>query len=254
MRIVRLPDKRPYLQASPLRRFSDVQTARRYAEGETPQYVAVPEAGIDAFVDLDEIVTISKTLAVECPHRPGVGDDSEEIRRFGQGVARKFGRYPFPNYFIESVDSLRKRILRRWDKAASPEGQVLADLVQIRVKPVPIENALDTDFSLSFIMKQGALPILEDPPSPSRQITSWLNAPRGPSDIAQKITNPSISLDDKAFLYSRLAESWAAQCSPNHAVRSISGEIASEDEYVLSEYWKSERLDLDQLSGPVTSG
>jgi hypothetical protein len=237
-----------------LRRFSDINTVRRYAEGETPQYVAVPEAGMDAFVDLDEIATISKTLAVEWPHRPGVREDPEEIRRFGQGVARKFGRYPFPNYFIESVDLLRKRILHRWDKSTSPEGRVLADLVQIRVKPVPIEGASATDFSLSFIMKQGSLPILDNPPSPSRQITSWLSASRGPADIAQKIANPSISLDDKAFLYDRLAESWADQCSTNDVVRSISGEIVSEDEYVLTEYWQSERLDLDQLSGPVTSG
>lgn len=252
--IVRSPDKRPYLQASPLRRFSDINTVRRYAEGETPQYVALPGAGMDAFVDLDEIATISKTLAVEWPHHPGVREDPEEIRRFGQGVARKFGRYPFPNYFIESVDLLRKRILHRWDKSTSPEGRVLADLVQIRVRPVPIEGASATDFSLSFIMKQGSLPILDNPPSPSRQITSWLSASRGPADIAQKIANPSISLDDKAFLYDRLAESWADQCSTNHVVRSISGEIVSEDEYVLTEYWQSERLDLDQLSGPVTSG
>lgn len=56
------------------------------------------------------------------------------------------------------------------------------------------------------------------------------------------------------YLYNRLAESWAALCTSNHAVRSISGEIVSEDEYVLSEYWKSKRLDLDQLSDPVTSG
>jgi hypothetical protein len=252
--IVRSPDTRPYLQVARLIRVQDPKKAQQYTEGETPQYVAVPMAGTNVFVDLDQISTLRKHLIVDLPHRPGVGTDPEEIRIFAQGVARKFGRYPFPDYFIESVDQLRQRILRRWDKPASPEGRVLADLVQIRVQPVPVDGASNVDFTLSFIMKQGTLPILADPPQVSAQITAWLTSPRGPADIAKRIIDPNTKLDDQVYLYFRLAEAWAALCQTNNSVRSVMAEIVSEDEYVLSDYWKSERLDLDQLSGPVTSG
>ena len=252
--IVRPSDKRPYLQVAPLIKISDAITAKRYAEGETPQYVAVPEAGAAAFADLDRIMTLNKRLIAECRHRPGVPTEPDDVRRFGQAVARKFGRYPFPNYFIESVEPLRSRILKRWDKPASPEGQTLGDLVQIRVQPVPIKSASDTDLTLVFIMKQGSLPILADPPAPSRETTAWLATPKQASEIAKKLADTTIGPDDRAHLYSKLVEAWAALCRPNSAIRSISGEIVSEDEYVLSDYWKSERLDLDQLSGPVTSG
>jgi hypothetical protein len=252
--IVRSSDTRPYLQVARLIRVQDPKRAQQYAEGETPQYVAVPMAGTDAFVDLDQISTLRKDLIVDLPHQPGVGAEPEEIRRFAQGVARKFGRYPFPDYFIESVDPLRQRILRRWDKSASPEGRVLADLVQIRVQPVPVDGASNADFTLSFIMKQGALPILADPPQASAEITTWLTSSKGPADIAKKIIETKTKLDDQIYLYFRLAEAWAALCQTNDSVRSVMAEIVSEDEYVLSDYWKSERLDLDQLSGPVTSG
>jgi hypothetical protein len=100
--IARSTHMRPYLPLAPLIRISDVGTAKRYTEGQTPQFVAVPNAGADAFANLDLIMTAEKRHIAKCPHRPGVNMDPEEIRRFGQGVARKFGRYPFPDYFIES--------------------------------------------------------------------------------------------------------------------------------------------------------
>jgi hypothetical protein len=247
-------NKRPYLQLAPLVRINDIQTAKRYSEGETPQFVAVPEAGADAFADLDLIMTADKRLIVNCAHRPGVTAEPEEVRRFGQAVARKFGRYPFPDYFIESVEPLRKRILRRWDKGNSPEGRILADLVQIRVRPVPIQPSPVADFALIFIMKQGVLPILPDPPVPTPQIASWLASTQQVADIADKLSDAELSSDDRTHLFNKLAEAWADLCLSNETVRTISGEIISEDEYVLSDYWQSERLDLDQLSGPVTSG
>jgi hypothetical protein len=230
-----------------------MNTAKHYAEGETPQYVAVSEAGADAFADLDRIMTLDKRIIADCPHRAGVGTDPDQVRRFGQAVARKFGRYPFPDYFIESVEPLRRRVLRRWDKPASPEGRVLADLVQIRVQPVPVEPASDMDFTLMFIMRQGSLPILANPPVPSLGIVALAEL-RQPSGIAEKLADTAVGLDDRVYLYNKLAEAWASLCLPNSAIRSVSGEIVSEDEYVLSDYWQSERLDLDQLSGPVTSG
>jgi hypothetical protein len=252
--IVRSPDARPYLQVARLIRVQDPKKAQQYAEGETPQYVAVPLAGTDAFVDLDQISTLRKHLIVDLPRQPGVGTRPEEIRVFAQGVARKFGRYPFPDYFIESVDKLRKRILERWDKSASPEGRVLDNLVQIRVQPVPVDGMSNVDFKLSFIMRQGTLPTLDDPPLPSAELNAWLTAPRGPADIAKKTIELNAKLDDQVYLYFKLADAWAALCQTNNSVRSVMAEIVSEDEYVLSDYWKSERLDLDQLSGPVTSG
>src|ERR1017187_2210282 len=251
--IARSSDKRPYLQLAPLIRVSDPGRAKRYGEGETPQYVAVPEAGSDAFADLDRIMTLDKSLAVNCSHYAGVGKDIDELRRFGQAVGRKFDRYPFPNNFVQSVRPLRQRVLERWDKPASPEGTILADLVQIRVEPVPVEEASETGFTLAFIMKQGSLPILADPPAPSPSILRWLDKPKTASEIAKKLAETP-GLDDKAHLFDKLAEAWAGLCQTNDVVRQVTGLIVSEDEYALSDYWQSERLDLDQLSGPVTSG
>ena len=252
--IVRPVQMRPYLQLALLIKVDDAGTAKRYTEGETPQFVAVPNVGADAFANVDLIKTVAKRFIAICPHRPGVTADPEEVRRFGQAVARKFGRYPFPDYFVDSIEPLRRRILRRWDKSSSPEGKILADLVQIRVSPVPIDPPSDTEFTITFIVKQGVLPILADPPEPSQAIISWLASPRQASAIADKLADVRLSLDDRSHLYSELAQSWADLCVLSDNVHAVTGEFVSEDEYVLSDYWQSERLDLDQLSGPVTSG
>jgi hypothetical protein len=252
--IVRPADKRPYLQLAPLLRVADDKNAKRYTEGEVPQFVAVPELGGDAFVDLDQIITLEKRLVVKCAHRPGVGEEPEVIQRFSQSIGRKFDRYPFPNYFIEAVEPLRKRILRRWDKEESPEGRIFADLVQIRVQPIPVESMTDTEFTLTFIMKQGILPVLAEPPVPTAQIVQRLAQSQQASAIASELGSAELSPDGRAYLYNKLAEAWARLCVPNSSACAFYGEVVGEDEYVLSDYWKSERLDLDQLSGPVTSG
>jgi len=240
--------ERPFVQVAPLVRFVDPQEATLLAGGASPRFVAVPRAGTNAFVDLDLVMTVTKERLAGCERYPGVVGD-EEIRQFGQSVARKFGRYPFPDAFARSVRRLRGRVLDKWNKPDSAEGRALELISQIRAHAEPSWDADGVSVELTFIARPGTIPTLLDPPSPSDELRAWWGPGRGPAQVAERLLGAATP-DDQAWCWARLGDAWAACCDPEENITSITGEVLGADEYSIDRYWSSEPLDLDYLSGP----
>jgi hypothetical protein len=93
-----LPDRLTVVAAPLVRLSGDV--LRQAVKGGRPRYVAVPAAGADTFADLDIIGTLDKNILARTPVTDGVGAADVDIRRFGQRIARRFGRFAFPNEVV----------------------------------------------------------------------------------------------------------------------------------------------------------
>lgn len=225
--------------------------AKAARAGDRPRYAHLPQLGDTWFADLDQIVTCEKAMLVGTPHDPGVGDVLEQDA-FGNAIGRKFARFAFPDDVHNTLSDLQARFKSRHDKEASPEGIVLRRVAQIRAEGDWDSDAIDV--RLIFILPAGSLhrpPKDEEPAPPSRGIEKWFNdTVRQPADMAAvlaKVDRP----EDVAWLWDKLVESWAASCEKVGKVVSVCADATCADEMTVSEYWDTQRLDLDYLSGPT---
>lgn len=131
--IVRSSEKRPYAQVAPLVAIDDGSHAAACREGAEPRFVWVPGLGDHAFADLDVIHTITKRLLVRHAPRRGLLTD-EQQRTFARAVGRKLDRFAFPDDLTPALAKLRDRIVNKWDKETSAEGQALQQVQQIRAE------------------------------------------------------------------------------------------------------------------------
>ena len=101
--------------AAPLVRLSG-DVLRQAVKGGRPRYVAVPAAGADTFADLDIIGTLDKNILASMPVTDGVGPADADIRRFGQRIARRFGRFPFPDEVVPWLTPLTDIVTSKYGK------------------------------------------------------------------------------------------------------------------------------------------
>jgi hypothetical protein len=228
----------------------DGDAGREAAAGDRPRYVPTPQLGDQWFADLDQVQTVEKAFLLGHVPERGVGGDEEQAA-FGAAVGRRFSRFAFPDDLHAALDALQRRVKSRHRKGASPEGRVLRQVRQIRVEADPDWNATEIAVTLTFLLPPGALPIGEDPSVATAATSDWLKAkPRPPADLAARldtVTDPG----DLAVLWDHLTEGWAAICTPTGVVVEISAEVLCADEYPIARAWRSQRLDLDYLSGPT---
>jgi hypothetical protein len=240
------------LQAAVVVSVTDPNRRALYLRGDSPRYVPVPLAGDNAFADLDSIISVQISLLEGCDHYHGLPDDAKAASQFGKAVARKFGRYPFPDDLAVAVEALRTRILDRRNRPDSPEGRVLLQMIQIRAEALPDWGADHIDVFLVFIMRRGFMPPFE----PEARVTEDLavQLPQhldSPAEVASRLTD-NLSPADRSFVLRSLVNSWSRLYRPSGVVTSLEGEMLGEDEYTVERYWSSESLDLDYLSGPLT--
>lgn len=239
---------RPYVELAPLVRVSP-EVARAAWAMERPRYAALPALGEDMVADLDRVTTVEKGVLAGWSRTPGWNDDSQ-VRRFSSTVARRYGRFAFPDEFAHSLSKLTERIKSRHGKANSAEGRLLESVLQIRVEASPSWADPKVDVQLTFVLQPGTLPILEDAadPSPSPATLVWCDARRRqPADIAARLLAEK-NQRDRGWLWVRLAEAWAALCVPVPPINEITVEVLGADEYTMDRYWTTEQLDLDHLS------
>ena len=271
-----LPDRLTVVAAPLVRLSGDV--LRQAVKGGRPRYVAVPAVGADTFADLDIIGTLDKNILASTPVTDGVSQADADVRRFGQRIARRFGRFPFPDEVVPWLTPLTDIVTSKSGKETG-EALALEQVVELRVEATDGWAAPPYDLTLVTIVRAGTLPELDedeqiDPP-PSLQ--GWLRAPggrlrRASGDIANRLfahkvdttgTTPAPTPAERYHLWLALAEAWAAKCTPrgrdkeNPAVAEavaggeIAADIASDDEYSLARYRRSERLDVEHLSPPA---
>jgi hypothetical protein len=125
--------------------------------GKRPRYAHLPQIGPDTFADLDCITTVSKSQLVASERRAGVISD-EEVRRFAAAVARKFGRYAFPDEVAEALEPLRTFLVSKAPKELSPVGQVLRDVAELRIEASNGWQAPPYELVLILVVEPGTLP------------------------------------------------------------------------------------------------
>ncbi len=232
--------------------------------GKRPRYVALPACGPDDFADLEVISTIVKSRLAQAPRLPGVVSD-DQVRRFAGAVARKFGRFPFPDEVTPWLQPLEKIVASRARKLVSPEGQALRQVTELRVESARGWATAPYDLTLVVVVEPDTLPLFpgDDLPDRSETISTWLqgsgvDTARSSTEIAEKLA-AAVKPAERYWLWMALGDAWAARCRPKgrqapdvaDAVRSIIGEVIPADEYPLIRVRRSELLDLDHLSPPT---
>lgn len=270
-----LPDRLTVVAAPLVRLSGDV--LKQATKGGRPRYVAVPAAGADAFVDLDVIGTLDKGILVETPVTAEVGVADADIRRFGQRVARRFGRFPFPDEVVPWLTPLTDVVTGKYGKATG-EALALEQVVELRVEATGGWTVPPYALTLVSIVRAGTLPELDekDQIDPPPSLQRWLREPSGrlrraSGEIANRLfaheldtsgASPVLAPAERYHLWLALAEAWAARCMPRGrdkddpavaeavAGGEIAADILSDDEYSLARYRRSERLDVEHLSPP----
>jgi hypothetical protein len=173
--LVRPASTRPYLQLAPVIRLGgdELVMAQKH---HTPRHVAVPQAGPDAFADLDEVLTVEKTRAAGFQVGGSLpGADAE--RAFSEAIARHYGRPALPDELNEALAKLKDLMVKRHGKL-SPEGSAVTALLEIRVSAAPSWDSPQVRVVLYFIHPEEPRvgidgKTLLDEAAWERWITSW---------------------------------------------------------------------------------
>jgi len=241
---------RPYVEVCPLVEVDD-DTFASAKDGATPQFAYLPEIGSKYVADLGRVMSIHKSVLVSLARRAGWHAD-EEIRRFQAVIARRYQRFAFPNDLHASLSRLTNKLKRKHGREQSAEGTLFARVLQIRVKADPDWQANQIDVELTFILPRPELePIPDDLVDEDRLagINRWLSEEQRDGDAIAKRLLTESDPSCESLLWAVLVERWASLAKPVGVIASVSGDPVSEDEYTLADYWRSERLDLDYLSG-----
>lgn len=239
--------------------------AQEARDGKRPRYVHLPSLGDEFFADLDMTSTAVKPALVGLERVPGLKTD-DDVRRFSRAVARKSGRFPFPDEVTPWLRALEAVVSSRVRRSGSPEGQVLSKVVELRVEAAAGWQVPPYDLTLAVIVEPGTLPTFpgDELPDLPVELSGWLYGSddaelrRSPPEVAGRLARLGSPVEEY-WLWAALGEAWAARCraredaapAVHRAVTTIVGEVIPADEYPLTRLRRSEQLDLDHLSAPT---
>lgn len=215
--------------------------------GRTPRYAALPGASTSQFAKLDTVATIAKSLLHQDERIPGVAS-LQQVRELAQSLGRRYGRFAFPDDVAAWLAPLQEIAKKKARRPNSPEGHAFARVRQIRVRSERGWSAPPYVLAFTFVLDEGELSFEPDA-EPDPELALWLPG-RGRTDIATKLAEATPGQEQ--YLFQALCEAWIESCAgarTTGVVADYSVEIASADEYTLAEYYVSEALDLDHLSG-----
>lgn len=152
--IVRSCLKRPFVQVARLVSMTDEQIheVRRL---ERPQFALIQSIADKNFVaDLDQIMTIEKSILVNWQRLDGCTNDRER-RHLADALARHKSRPALPDEFADAISNLAKRLRNQRGKNTQ-EGSAIEALNQIRVTAQPDWYAPDIQLHFWFVLKDNA--------------------------------------------------------------------------------------------------
>jgi hypothetical protein len=259
-----------FLQVAPIVKLPE-QLTKRASKGAMPGYVAVPEAGADAFADLDHIATVSKAhVALLVPQR-GVADVAA-LRVFGMRVGRRFSRFAFPDDVVPWLEPLKSSVISKAGKTSSSLGRVLDEWVEsLRLESTPSWDAGPPyQLTLLVLVKPGLLPVFDedDKPEPPPALEHWLwdtdgSLKQRPAAIADRLVQLTITGDraERLWLWEGFAQALVAECKPRPSapatvVNAVLGgeidvEVTTIQDITYERVLRSEEIDVDHLSPPV---
>ncbi len=149
--IVRDCKNRPFIEVAPLVKVKE-EDLERIKNCRRPRYVFIPAtAGYFLVGDLDQIMTVEKSVVVSWERTQGC-ETSDEARKLAKALARKRDRFAFPNDFSELIERLAERIKDKHSKN-SDEGKFLQALREIRVRAEPDWEADQVNLCFWFILE-----------------------------------------------------------------------------------------------------
>lgn len=247
---------RERIQIAPLVLLKDPSDVAEAAAGKRTQYVAVPQFGAGYFADLDGITTVYKSALLPCTRTAGVKTDNE-VREFAFSVARRFGRFAYPDAVVACLRPLTDAIRSKARKEQSPMGRALAAVHSFRLS---CEDWSRTPHELTLIVviKAGAVPL---DPDEVGDAAAGLDPPTGENlgpqiaEYARLLDQPKVTASERYYVWQYLAEAWALQCQAEatkrglaDSIASVTAELVSTDDFSLSRFERTEALDLDYLS------
>lgn len=250
------------LQVAPIVTLAD-DVAKQYITGKSSRYVPLNLDGKTAFADLELVATLNRecldnlgSLGTAVPH-------PEDKRLARDLIARRFGRFPFPDEVVDWCRPLQEKVAAK-ARRKGYQGELLRKISSIRVEEEHNwGNTLVYALSLAFLVEPGVLPLDGEEGEAdgfSTDVNSLLEV-RDPRDRAEKIAKRIVCADEEGLdagslcrLWQGLIDSWLVQCNEaygglNRKTRVTGkGMVVSEDEYTFDRYRRSEQLDLDHLS------
>ncbi|WP_133051028.1 hypothetical protein [Mycobacteroides abscessus] len=237
-------------------RLEDEDDLREALSGRRTQFLALPRIGREFFADLDGITTVMKTALLSSGRVRGVETD-QEIREFAFSIARRFGRFAYPDSVVDCFKPLTEALRSKARKENSPLGKVLADVHSFRVQ---CDDWSMEPYALTLI-------VILEPAAVTSDLDDIGDCPEeltrlGSKAIADRISAYATYLSggnrnqtERYFGWQLLADAWALRCEETATERSITGvvssvtaQLTSTDEFPMSQYLATESLDLDYLS------
>lgn len=247
---------REQVQIAPVVRLDDEDDLREALSGRRTQYLALPRIGQEFFADLDGITSVMKTALLSSERVHGVETD-QEIREFAFALARRFGRFAYPDDVVDCFKPLTEALRSKARRENSPLGKVLADVHSFRVQcgdwsTEPYELTLIVILEPAAVISD--LDAIGDCPE---ELTRLGNKPTGEriSAYATYLRGGHRSQTERYFGWQLLADAWALRCEETATalgltgiVSSVTAQLTSTDEFPMSQYLATESLDLDYLS------
>lgn len=207
--LVRSCAKRPFLEISPLVEVN-AELLEEIRRLKRPGYAYITGVA-DRFLvaDLDRVMTVEKAVVATWQRIQGCQSDAD-TRDLGEALARKRSRFAFPKDFNKLANKLQERMKEKHEKA-SPEGEALRALAQIRVSATPAWDAENVELIFWFIRAE------KDDRFKEKEWYEWLDG-------------------------------WLKLLPASGRFSPVYGFVKSLEDMTAKEYTQSDRLDLDHLS------
>lgn len=142
---------REFVAVAPLVEASETLVSNA-TRGTSPAFAALatPPAP-NVVVDLGQVMSLHKSVLAELERKAGFESD-ESRARFADAIARKYGRFAFPDAFAGGVLApLRKKLLKGHGKD-STQGRAYASIVTVRVAAVPAWDCGNAAVGFRFVL------------------------------------------------------------------------------------------------------
>jgi len=146
--VVREPERIPYLSVCPMV-VIDKARIGQVERGQAPRFGLLSSTPDGVVVDFSRTMSVTKSLLTSWKRKRGCQDESQQLE-FARALETFFGRFAFPDSFVESVSSLRRAILSKYPKGHSDLGKAVRSIREIRVLPHGSWST-ETTISITFI-------------------------------------------------------------------------------------------------------
>lgn len=237
---------RPFVAIAPLVRLDEKEAALA-ARGRMTRYASLPgyeDGGF--FADLDRITTIETGVLLLQERKPGLSTDPQR-NDFARAVARKFGRFAFPDDLPASLSKWRDHVVSKYPREQSPEGALYRQAADVRVTADPSWDAESVSVLVTVLFPPGFLPPVDpgtDPEVSDIDEVSNLSAPVIAQQLCDGVGDPVRAV----LLCERLQTLWSEKCECVGVVETVEFELAGTDDMTVDSYLDSFSFDLEFLT------